>query len=385
MNEIKDVVENPFELLRQKLDKWPIRAPKAPEIIKILKEMYTEEEAKLLSYFEMPFVDRVNPKELALRSGLSFDKVVEMLDSIASKALIFRLGQSKKRSKYALWPFVLGLYEMFFSNAKSFPEEKVKKVGKLWEKYYDRHLLHVAGASTYPFPRVLPAKTSEKVIEINKDIEAPSQRILVFEELEEILDNYVAYGVMPCSCRTEHEYLGDACNKPKETCMVFDMIAEFLIDVGVAKRLTKEEALSLLKECEKNGLVHMTLNAQIPNFICNCCNDCCGILKSITKFHRSGMFAKSNFEPYYSEEIKCNQCFACFDNCPTKAILPIIEPGKETIFEIDKDLCIGCGICSSKCPTKKIKLRKVRNHVPEKTTPDAYARYAEERYRYKKV
>jgi len=46
----------------------------------------------------MPFVDRVNPKELALRSGLSFDKVVEMLDSIASKALIFRLGQSKKRS-----------------------------------------------------------------------------------------------------------------------------------------------------------------------------------------------------------------------------------------------------------------------------------------------
>ncbi|MHA1196282.1 MAG: hypothetical protein ACTSSM_09320 [Promethearchaeota archaeon] len=48
MNEIKDVVENPFELLRQKLDKWPIRAPKAPEIIKILKEMYTEEEAKLL-------------------------------------------------------------------------------------------------------------------------------------------------------------------------------------------------------------------------------------------------------------------------------------------------------------------------------------------------
>ncbi|MHA1196281.1 MAG: hypothetical protein ACTSSM_09315, partial [Promethearchaeota archaeon] len=99
-----------------------------------------------------------------------------MLDSIASKALIFRLGQSKKRSKYALWPFVLGLYEMFFSNAKSFPEEKVKKVGKLWEKYYDRHLLHVAGASTYPFPRVLPAKTSEKVIEINKDIEAPSQR-----------------------------------------------------------------------------------------------------------------------------------------------------------------------------------------------------------------
>ncbi|MHA1297801.1 MAG: 4Fe-4S dicluster domain-containing protein, partial [Promethearchaeota archaeon] len=129
----------------------------------------------------------------------------------------------------------------------------------------------------------------------------------------------------------------------------------------------------------------MTLNAQIPNFICNCCNDCCGILKSITKFHRSGMFAKSNFEPYYSEEIKCNQCFACFDNCPTKAILPIIEPGKETIFKIDKDLCIGCGICSSKCPTKKIKLRKVRNHVPEKTTPDAYARYAEERYRYKKV
>ena len=32
-----------YELLRQKMDKWPTRTPKSKDIIKILKELFTEE------------------------------------------------------------------------------------------------------------------------------------------------------------------------------------------------------------------------------------------------------------------------------------------------------------------------------------------------------
>jgi electron transport complex protein RnfB len=374
---------DPYELLRRVLDLWPIRAPKSKEIITTLQEIYTTEEAKLLSLFKSPFTDRISPKELSDRREVPEERVNEILNSLAERGLVFRLGKSKKRAKYAVWPFVLGLYEVFFSNIKIWPKEKQKSVAENFENYYDRYFLSVAGASSYPFSRVLPSNTAEKILQIDKEVEGATQRVLAIEEIESLLDQYVSYGVMPCSCQVEHDILGDSCDKPKETCLTFDIIAEFMIDVGIARRLSKEEAIRLLKKYEKSGLVHMTLNTQVPNFICNCCRDCCAILKSISKFHRPRMFASSNFRAIIDHDVDCHECYKCFEVCPTRAIFPKIELNKQSQFEINQDLCIGCGLCSSNCLIKKIKLSKIKHEIPEKTTPDAYIKYARERFSYK--
>ena len=186
---------------------------------------------------------------------------------------------------------------------------------------------------------------------------------------------------MDCSCRVHHEILGKGCNKPKETCVSFDINAEFFIQIGMARRLTQEETLNLLKDCEKKGLVHTALNGQETNFICNCCSDCCGILRSLTQFHRSGMFATSNFRAVVDNSIECKKCYRCFDICPTHAILTWPNEQENLEFEINHDLCIGCGLCSSNCPTKHLKLKKVSQEIPEKGMPEAYKRYTKERYR----
>ena len=371
--------EDYYEILRSRMDRWPTRTPKSPDIRKILKELFTEEEAEILSNFKGPFVDMATPLELSERSGKPADKVIELCYSLAERGLLFRLGTSRKRAKYMLLPTIIGIFEYTFSNAKIYPDDKLKRLAKLFDNYLNRHLIPTMSSSKYPFPRILPSKTSEKLIEVNEDLGIVSQKILPFEEVEELISQYTAFSVMPCSCRTKAEHLGYTNTMPIDVCMSFDMGAEFFIANGIGKRLTKEEALDLLIKCEKKGLVHSTLNSQKPEFICNCDKEHCGILKSMTKFHRIGGFALSNFRAKIDESIKCNECYRCVDICPTHAIYSSIEEGGKFVPELKLDLCIGCGVCSSNCSVNRILLEKVENKVPEVSMPDAYRRYGMER------
>jgi len=372
-----------YELLRQKMDKWPTRSPKSAGIKKILKELFTEEEAEILSYFKGHLIDLATPLEIAERSNKPSEKVIEICHSLAKRGLLLKIGKSRKRAKFTIWPTVIGIFEFVFSNPKIYSEEKLKRLARLFDKYLNRYIIPTAWASNYPFPRVLPSSTSEKLIEVNEDLGIVSQKILPFEEVEELINQFTAFSVMPCSCRTKAKALGYINEMPIDVCMGFDIGAEYFIENGMAKRLTKEEALDLLIKCEKKGLVHCTLNAQVPNFICNCDKEHCGILKSITKFHRMGGLALSNFRAKIDESIECAECYRCVDLCPTHAIYPSIEEEGKFNVELKNDLCIGCGVCSSNCSTKRLLLEKVENKMPELSMEDAYKRYGMERFKNK--
>ena len=369
-----------YELLRQRMDKWPTRTPKSTGIMKILKEIFTEEEAEILSYFEAPSMDQASPIEIAQRSGKPVEKVIEILNSLAERGLMFKLGKSRKRAKFMIWPTVIGIFEFVFSNAKIYSDEKIKRLARLFDKYLNRYIIPTAWASNYPFPRVLPSKTSEKLIVVNEDLGIVSQKILAFEEVEELINQYTVFSTMPCSCRVKATHLGYTPKTAIDVCMTFDIPAEYFIENGMGKRLSKEEALELLIKCEKNGLVHNTLNAQKPDFICNCDKEHCGILKSITKFHRMGGLALSNFRAKIDESIECAECYRCVDLCPTHAIFPLIGEGGKFNLELKDDLCIGCGVCSSNCSTKRLIMEKVENKIPVESMPDAYRKYGEERF-----
>ncbi len=383
MAQDKSLKMDHYELLRQRMDKWPTRTPESTGIMKILKEIFTEEEAEILSYFERPLMDQASPIEIAQRSGKPVEKVIEILNSLAERGLMFKLGKSRKRAKFMIWPTVIGIFEFVFSNAKIYSDEKIKRLARLFDKYLNRYIIPTAWASNYPFPRVLPSKTSEKLIEVNEDLGIVSQKILAFEEVEELINQYTAFSTMSCSCRVKATHLGYTPKTAIDVCMTFDMVAEYFIENGMGKRLSKEEALELLIKCEKNGLVHCTLNAQKPDFICNCDKEHCGILKSITKFHRMGGLALSNFRAKIDESIECAECYRCVDLCPTHAIFPSIEEGGKFNLELKNDLCIGCGVCSSNCSTKRLIMEKVENKIPVESMPEAYQKYGEERYKNK--
>jgi Pyruvate/2-oxoacid:ferredoxin oxidoreductase delta subunit len=151
---------------------------------------------------------------------------------------------------------------------------------------------------------------------------------------------------------------------------------------GVGRKVTLDELLEIMKKAEKAGLVHETMNSQDTSmFVCNCCPDCCGFLKSVKEFQNYEAITKSNFSPRI-ERTSCKKCETCMRICPMETIyhhFPHTEDSSDNMMVIRDNLCIGCGVCASNCPNAAITLEKVRNVVPVKSQAEIGQRAQAER------
>ena len=121
--------------------------------------------------------------------------------------------------------------------------------------------------------------------------------------------------------------------------------------------ISKEEAYAVIEKGEEAGLVHMTSNVKNGHsFICNCCGCCCAVLKGITKL---GLRDVVNSDYYSSiDSDQCSMCGLCAESvCQVNAI----TEGEGT-FDVDRELCIGCGVCLPSCPYDFISLVLKQEH-----------------------
>lgn len=198
-----------------------------------------------------------------------------------------------------------------------------------------------------------------RVIPVQKAIE-PGTEILPYERVSQIVEQAETIAVMRCVCRT----IRRRCNNPVEVCLSFNETAKYVLERGVAKELSKEEALSTLNMCEDAGLVHQVANAShgshgIP-WICNCCACCCTYLRAQITLGRKYAAVKSRYTAVVSPEL-CNECGLCGDRCNFGALKMV-----DSKPVIDEEKCFGCGLCASKCPTSAISLVQVKEpeHIP---------------------
>ena len=362
---VGDLVSDVYEELRRKMNLWPIRTPNTPEVMEILKQLYTEKEAEfLVEVFSAPYQDMKTSQEIAEETGNPEQEVKAILDSLAQKGLVFRFKHWKTHNTcYSLLPIVPGLFEFYFSGLAD-SEEKTR-IASLFEKTYKDGLAMEAGPSDYPWERVIPI---EKTLEV-------TQEILPFEKVSEFIKTSHTIAVIPCACRTKHP-----CKHPVEACIVFDSSADFMVERGIGRYITSEEALELLERMEKEGLVHTTTNSQRrPQFICNCCTCSCLILRGLTEMHNPRAFAKSNFVAQKDDDL-CTLCRTCIEICPFDCYYyhwgHDDEPEKIGFIE---ERCVGCGLCSYHCPADAITLVKVNHGIPEETAREAWMRVEKER------
>jgi len=142
--------------------------------------------------------------------------------------------------------------------------------------------------------------------------------------------------------------------------MSFGPAADFYIENGLGREITKEEAKKILQKAEEDGLIHFSSNhASNKIFICNCCGCCCKALASITKYDSPGFIVRSNY--YATKDVDtCITCLVCVDRCQVNAIK--IE---NDLTVIDRERCIGCGLCVSTCTTGSISMvKKSPDEVP---------------------
>jgi Fe-S-cluster-containing hydrogenase component 2 len=212
-----------------------------------------------------------------------------------------------------------------------------------------------------PYFRILPVETTlqkNKQMEIRVDVAVPDPReVLPLDIASEIVKSQILVGIAECYCRASRDFQGYHCLKPRETCFVFNDFASSLIDLGVARRLTNDEAIAILKDCEKHGLVHNVDNFQGQiRGMCNCCSDCCPGMEAAARGQKN-IEAPSRFTVNF-DQIKCTRDHACISACPIGAI------SKEDDFPVfNGELCFGCGLCVSACPQTALHM-KMRERIP---------------------
>jgi NAD-dependent dihydropyrimidine dehydrogenase PreA subunit len=318
-----------YEQLREFLDRFPLGFPKTASRIEllILKRLFTEDEARLATLLTA-FPEEAG--EIARRAGLDAEVLQEKLEAMAEKGLIFRVRRQGKISFNAV-PFMIGLYE--YSVQKMDAE-----LAGLYKKYYEQAYQGEMAASNVPGFKVIPIghTVREEMVLI------PSCRL--FDEVRKAR----IISVAPCICRREAHLTGKGCSRPRETCLSFGAAAEYYIENRIGRQVSADEAIAIIEEADRAGLVHAGVNARHLSNLCNCCPCCCASMKGITE---KGMakrgFLNALFMAVIDPEL-CTGCGLCLDRCPVGAV------SVEDIASADPGRCLGCGLCAGACPVEAV-------------------------------
>ncbi len=303
-------------------------------IPKIFAVLANEDEARVLLAAAPP----ATIEELAEKTGLAADTVEKMMEPLFNKGLIFK---SKKEGKVRYYR-VRQLFQ--FHDATIVTKGLPQKFFQLWKEYYDTEFKR----HHRQFEAILP-NSVVRVIPVNIAVE-PEIRVAAFEDIKQIVEKAANLAVTNCTCRLVD---GD-CGKPVEVCIQCNRSADYALERGTGRRISKEEALAMLKMCEEAGLVHVVNNVKsIGHVICNCCDDCC-INWPSPRQAGVNFAAPSRFTVACDLDL-CTECAICLDRCHFDAI----DMDNKT-ERIDEERCMGCGLCVVTCPTGALTLKEVR-------------------------
>lgn len=310
-----------------------VGAGESPLIQKIFEALVKDDEAKALLAAAPP----ATTEEIAQKTGIPPGTIKTMMESLFKKGLIFKSKKGEQMKYYR----VKSIPQMHDSTVLT--PGISREVLDLWKEYMEKEWREygrkIVDFLPGPFVRVIPVNESIK----------PESRILAYEDVAKIIENAKTLSVTRCSCRV----IDGACGKPLEVCIQVDRAAEYNLERGTGRALSKSEATEIVKMSEKEGLVHVVDNRQVVgHVICNCCKDCC--LNWTLMAGPKKWVSPSRFEAIADPDL-CTGCETCLERCFFDAIavkdnLAVVDPGK----------CMGCGVCAGSCPTEALWLKEVR-------------------------
>jgi Pyruvate/2-oxoacid:ferredoxin oxidoreductase delta subunit len=328
------MTDDVYKRLAKRLDELPNGFPPADSGVelKILQKIFSPEDAEtalLLKAFPE------NAETIAKRLERSVADMGATLDAMAQKGQIGCVTWGGRRF-YLLMPFVVGIYEFQMYRID-------RELAELCEQYWPT-LQRTVGGFEPALARVVP---------VNAPIDNKTE-IVAYDDVKRMIVDAQSFHVHECICRKERKLTGHDCAQPLEVCLSFSSEVRSPGDFSLGGRdIPKAEALAILDDAERRGLVHSAFyNTQTGHFgLCNCCPCCCGLLRGIRELGAPHLLARSN----YAAQIDAATCSACgvcaADRCPVGAICE--DNGS---YLVDADRCIGCGVCASACPTESITL-----------------------------
>jgi ferredoxin len=348
-----DTADRIYRELQRHLDRQPVGFPatKSGAEIRILKRLFSPEEARLalhLTYKPAP-LERI--RELAEGSGIPRDRVEGMLDHMARNGAIEHTEREGTRY-FRTMPFIVGMFE--YQLERLTPEF----LGDVGEYMSDRAFGLAFLSTERPQMRTIP---------VGKSIEV-EHHVATYDHIVEIINGAEGpFAIVECICRKSVAMMGSSCKKTsrQETCMPIGEMAKHAIQNGMGRAISREEALEIARMNEAEGLVFQPSNAQKVDFICACCGCCCGMLRFQKMLPKPVGFWAAN---YYAEVDAgvCTGCGACVERCQVDAVA-VDDRGNNALVNLDR--CIGCGNCIVTCPAGAMSLfRKKNETVPPRDT-----------------
>ncbi len=330
-----------YERLAKALEALPNGFAETPSRVELqlLEKAFREEEAELAGCMSRKYE---TVSEVASRIGKPEANVRSLLDNLLPRRLI-RRRVSRGREEYRLGPFVVGWYEALMAGEMRNDVE----FATLFEQY-----MKEGGAERISSPRpgvlgVVPARGS-----LRKHLLQP------YDDIDAHFARHERFGVIDCVCRIERNLLGSKCSTPVKRCAFVGLPPQTPLSDNV---LDRDQALKLFTQLEEEGHVHtgfygFTSGAETPQFVgcCNCCGDCCGVLRAMNDFGLAEGPQRSNYRAVLKEE-DCIACGDCVERCQVHAI----TQDANGIAAICRERCIGCGLCVIRCPGDAIELEPV--------------------------
>ncbi|NLX03989.1 MAG: 4Fe-4S dicluster domain-containing protein [Phycisphaerae bacterium] len=355
-----------YRLLQRRLDRHVSGAPDSPALMKILRLLYSPEEADLARRIPI----RPTPLgALSRRLGIEASGLEATLSGMAERGLVIDLEHAGRRY-FSLPPLIIGFFEFTFMRVRE--DAPMGELARLFEAYMreDDRFARAAFAGRTQSCRSLVRE--EAIAEDHTEV-------LDWERATRIIETAGRLGVSLCSCRHKASHLGRACGAPMRTCLTLNFAADSMIRSGMAEPIGVEEALDILAACKGAGLAQTADNVQRSvTYICNCCGCCCELIQAMKRYDLRYAVVSSNWIAVLDGE-GCAGCGRCVKGCPVGAIEMVeCEGGRRAA--VREALCLGCGVCQGVCGRGAIRMerRAQRVYTPE-TIFDQMAAMAIER------
>ena len=231
-----------YEKLRERLDMFPQGFAKTESGVEleILKRLFSPEEAEIMLDIK-PMPEKLS--DIAKRAGKDETDLGKKLYDMSKRGLLMRWQAPNKDMYYFLMPWAIGIFEFQLNNLN-------KENVELFEKFYEEGMV----------PSWKDRKTGMvRVIPVQKEIEGRTE-IQPYEKVSEIIESHTRFAVADCICRKVAKIQGQGCDKLMEACMSFGPAADFYIENGIGREITKDEAKQILEKAEESGLIHCSSN-----------------------------------------------------------------------------------------------------------------------------
>jgi ferredoxin len=347
-----------YAQLCERLNRFESKVPPVASLFEMLEEIYSIEEAELATIFPDGAFTAVQLADHLKKDDVS--QLTSMLETMADKGQVFVMHTDAEGKKYELSPWMPGVIEFSIIRRMNTPKMKtmLDLSAKMREEFYaliepfthDPEMLKTmftdASIRTLPVGESLPDK----------------QVIYPYENVLQMIDKEESFAVARCCCRHMAEHQSEPCRVPgvpEYSCLTFGRVADFVVERDFGKRITKDECKEIVKTCAEKGLVHNSNNfIEGMQFICNCCSCCCQFIRLVKDIGNINIINASNYLSMFDDAI-CIGCGDCVERCPTKAITL-----KEDIASVEQASCIGCGNCVAVCPTSALTLCRVSDKKP---------------------